>query len=175
MQKVAANKSLPLFEREFVVTGHRVTPGTGTVLALRRYYGSGKLRTDKGEFEKLTIHLPEIPSLSKSEGGNVKFAVNDGSVNAYYSTGSSSFPGRSGCFGYAADGQVMIVDSSSEILIVHVMLDIPLYSPGGWKEECTLKHIDQELLLEVKHADELTAWDGKRGEHIYDETYPQPY
>lgn len=152
--------------REFVVTGHRITAGEGTVLAIRRFNAGSPFLTDQASFEKLSISLPKSMT---GEGDQFAFE-RTGSALAFYSSGSSNFPGGAGCFGYATDGHVRVIRRTTNSLVVHLDLHIPLTSPAGWKQDCTEKHIDQDMEFAVKPLDQLTPWDGRPGKHVYDET-----
>lgn len=162
----ASSASLSLDQREFVVTGHRLIAGQGTVLAIRRFTSGSPFLTDQASFEKLTVALSKTVKRPAEE-----FVTGGGeSVLAFYSFGSSNFPGAAGCFGYARQGNIRIVKYTSERITAHLTLLFPLASPGGWKKECSEKRIDQEFEFTVKSFDQLTTWDGKAGRHIYDET-----
>ena len=152
---------------EFAVTGHRITRGAGTVVATRSYRRGIPLLTDQGGFEKLTVFLPgEVASSSR-----VRIGDRDG-VIAFYSKGSSAFPGSSGCIGYAKAG-TLEVDGASTNGAVHVTMDLDfdLYSPQGWAGDCGEMRLHTEGAFPRRAVSSLTPWEGGGGAEIHDESY----
>jgi len=165
-QGKTSSVGLSVGQREFVVTGHRLIAGLGMVLAIRRFASGSPFLTDQASFEKLTVALPRTVDRSAED-----FVVDKGETAlAFYSFGSSNFPGSGGCFGYAKQGNIRIIKYTPERITARLTLLFLLTSPGGWQKECSEKQIDQEFEFTVKPFDQLTTWDGKAGRHIYDET-----
>ncbi len=161
-QAIITNK-LPPIEREFVVTGHRISEGEGFIIASRIFNQSRWV--DQAEFEKLTIYIPAGLPL---DGSNISLRTSG--VIAFFSTGSANFPGQTGCFGYASDGLVNVISHLPNQVSVRILAFFQLTSPGGWENDCGKFNYDQSLVLKRKDVKSLTSWEGAPGKHIYDES-----
>ena len=152
--------------KEFVLSGHRIVSGDGTVLALREFTGGSIFSPDHGRFWKLTIFLP-FPI----DDNEVSINLDTGNpIIAYWSQGSSNFPGKSGCHGYASGGQMKLKKQSNSQLSTELALRFDLVSPGGWKKECGPLPFNDKLVLGKRDVQSLTPWEGKPGAHAYEES-----
>lgn len=152
--------------KELVLSGHRITSGEGMVIAYREFSSGLVFRADQAQFAKLTVFLPFLVHekemfLNLSEQKN---------IIAYWSKGSSNFPGKSGCHGYTSGGTIRLTKKDQDQFLVELSLQFNLVSPGGWKKECGLFDFNDPLILKEINLPNLTPWEGKRGEHIYDES-----
>jgi len=93
-------------------------------------------------------------------------------VIGFVSTGSSAFPGASGCFGYIASGTIRYTREASGKLTSRIVFVARLQSPLGWKGDCSEFAFDKTIVLNSKNIGDLTPWDGAVGSHIYKETNP---
>lgn len=162
-----ANSSLSQAAGSFVVEGHRIGEGDGLVLAYRRYSQPLLPAVDQETFEKLTVLLPSRRSIL-SETVPVG---SDRDIVAFYARGSSAFPGRSGCFGYAKSGTVKLSGVSENRVRAEVELVFDLESPSGWPQDCGPFVFRRSLLLEHRAVQDLTPWEGTRARSLAEETH----
>jgi hypothetical protein len=152
--------------KTFAVTGHRISSGTGTVLAYRAYAPGPIFRTDQGSFQKLTIYVPFSVSAPVSRLGLSR----EGGTVVFWSSGSSNFPGISGCVGYASAGSLRFDSIESDKIIAALGIEFKSFSPGGWEQDCKQFTFDKTLTFKRKDVHNLTPWEGAEGKHIYDES-----
>lgn len=166
----ASNKppSLGYENKEFVVLGHRITEGNEVVIAFRKFDSGQPFLVDAAQFLKVTVLVPQ--SLFKS-GEEIVFPdVEKKGVIAYYSEGSSSFPGAGGCFGYATKGMIQVESVSETEAKFRLNLQFKLSSPLGSRSGCADKAIQGLFNGEKIPLSRLSAWQGVPGKSIYDET-----
>lgn len=120
----------------FAIDGHSVQEGDGLVLAFYRDR-SRRWTADTDSFEYLTIYLPGV--------------IMDGHRSlpeegiAFYSSGTPSFPSRSGCLGYATGGQLELYDVRGSTIRASLDLQFQTISPRGIKNVCGPLTFHQEL------------------------------
>jgi hypothetical protein len=151
----------------FGLSGHRIVPGIGTVLAYRAFSGGLIPLVDQGGFEKLTVVLPA--NFSKNVGENISLSEG-GKVIVFWSRGSSNFPGESGCYGYASSGSIIVATIARDTITADLDMILRSISPGGWEKECGTLAFKKTLTLDRKTVQQLTPWEGTSGSHIYDES-----
>ncbi|HIF51816.1 MAG TPA: hypothetical protein EYQ42_09880 [Thiotrichaceae bacterium] len=153
-----------LYEKPSVYA-HRLKEGTGMVLGYRWYSNGSLLSIDDEGFEKLTIWLS---ANSIKQNKTFQFE-NSEKVIAVYTHGGSAWP-RNACAGYLSTGTVSIRPNGKSY---RVEVDGQLEPQGArtlgnW---CKLKPINKVFSAkEIKHEG-LTSWLGKKGDHVYKETY----
>jgi hypothetical protein len=152
--------------RDFVVTGHRIKRGVGSIIAFRDFDSGSQLITDQAAFQKLTVFLPGSIQMQKTK---LKI-VSDRPITAYYSRSSSNFPGVSGCIGYALDGSIEIKEKTADHIQIKIDLTFELMSPAGWQEQCGSFTLSRTAALQKKRFDKLTPWEGVEGDTLYDES-----
>ncbi|SRR5581483_11026682 len=164
---LATNKvrSLGYDDKEFVVTGHRLTGGDDVVLAFRSF-SSGSLIADTASFVKLTALIPQSRF---APGSEIKIPGADGAM-AYYSSSSSNFPGAGGCFGYASQGTMKVDGASGQSVTVSIDLHFNLASPLGYSDQCGEKKIQGKYIVQQLPLRELSPWQGTAGKTLYEET-----
>lgn len=150
LQQAVANHQRKLLDREFVVTGHRITENTGVVIAVMKYSSGTLLRTDQAAFQKITIFLPFVVPHSRITLSEITGAI------AYWSSGSSNFIGQNGCYGYANDGTLDFSDESSEKVTVSINATFHLLSPSGWEKECQQFVLREIMCFNKRIVSELT-------------------
>lgn len=154
-------------DKEFVVTGHRIAQGRGTVLAFRSYDPGNPLIADQAGFFKITVY---VPTTSLKGGQEFPVPGPDGAL-AFYSTGSSNFPGSGGCFGYASEGSMRVLETSATTVTVKADLHFRLSGPAGTAlSDCADKRIEATYKAQARRVEELTPWQGAAGQNIYEET-----
>lgn len=152
-------------DKEFVVTGHRLKQGDGTVLGFRSFE-SGAL-VDSASFLKITVLLPD----SDISAGREVSIPNAAGAMAYYSTSSSNFPGAGGCFGYASEGLIKVQSVSESNATIAIDLQFRLASPLGASGECgDGRRVTGTHVLRRIQFQQLTPWQGIAGKSLYDET-----
>src|ERR1043166_9000345 len=99
-----ANGTFPkVVDPKFGVNGHLLTPGRGTVLALRERRCDSIWCLDREGFEALTIWFPgELPEA----GGD--FNVGTNGLIVFYSKGLINFPRQVACVTYAKSGLIRL-------------------------------------------------------------------
>ena len=150
----------------FQLTGHRVVPGMGTVLAYRAFSRGVIPLVDQAGFEKLTIVLPD--NLTNTVENRIVIS-DGGEAIVFWSRGSSNFP-RIGCYGYAVSGSITVTNKARDTLVADLDMILRSISPGGWEEECGTFAFKKALVLDRKTVQQLTPWEGTAGSHIYDES-----
>lgn len=167
-EKNKLKNKLDYDERDFVVSGHRVGVGDGSIIAMRNYDSGGLLRVDAGGFYKITIYIP-VQNIEEGYKINIP---NDKGIVAFISWGNSSFPGISGCYGYG-DNLNLHVESVSDTSIkfsLHMRMHM-LKSPGAIGI-CKDETIDGTFTAKKIHLNVLTHWQGAPADTIYEETTP---
>ncbi len=156
----------------FVATGHRISPGEGTVFAARVFEGYAGVPpiTDQEAFEKLTVFVPS--SISDGAG---KVVMSSDEVVAFSSAGNSVFVGEGACFGYATGGRLWYERISQSELVVDIDIRLQLFPGTVGPRECPDVSLKQRLVFFKKEIDDLTAWDGRPGESIYHETADEKF
>ncbi|MEG2803914.1 hypothetical protein [Stenotrophomonas sp.] len=141
-------------ERQF--SCHRIAPGDGVVVAVREYRRSR--RTDGATYSKVTVRLP-----ADAAAGDT-FALGDGQVRVFFSSGPSAFAGKKGCYGEARQGQVSVKSFHGGKMVVKVSAEIPLTSPLDWKGDCDVpKVVDATIRASLADIRFLNAWQGRPG------------
>jgi hypothetical protein len=164
---VARKTHLDYDDKVFVVTGHRIAAGQGTVLAFRSFAPGSPFVVDQAGFFKITIY---VPVATLSEGMELRVPGSDGAL-AFYSNGSSNFPGSGGCFGYASAGSIKVLKISQPDVTVRADLQFALSGPlGAALSDCEDKKVQSTYIARQVRLEEITPWQGKPGQHIYDET-----
>lgn len=160
------NPRLDYNNREFVVTGHRISEGKDIVIAFRSFDSGRPLSVDQARFAKITAI---IPGSHLRSGAEIRFPNTAGAM-AYYSASSSSFPGAGGCFGYASEGVISIVSASAEQAVINVDLRFRLNSPSGQSSACTEHAVRGAFNVSRVLLNQLTPWQGRPGKAIYEES-----
>lgn len=154
-------------DKEFVVTGHRIGAGKGTVLAFRSFAPGSPLKVDQAGFQKITVFLP---SRSISEGSEIHIPHPQGAM-AFYSSGSANFPGGGGCFGYASAGSVRVLSIVNSDITIKADLQFRLSGPAGTAlSDCEDKRVQATYTAREIRVQDLTPWQGAAGKNIYEET-----
>lgn len=130
MQAVVVQGARPSAVKDyFGLSGHRIVPGVGTVLAYRAFSGGLIPLVDQGGFEKLTVVLPV--NFSKNVGENISLSEG-GEVIVFWSRGPSNFPRTANCYGYASSGSIAITNTARDTIAADLdMLCIRSAQPGG--------------------------------------------
>lgn len=155
---------------DFVIAGHRIIEGEGTVIAIRTFFIIPfwpNPVSDAETFEKVTILLP-----FSSFGDHGSVRVDDQDVVVYWSGGQSAFP-RAGCLGYGTAGDIRYQRLSDSEVTVALNITFDAFT-GIFGEECRRSDIEEELTLQRKSVGELTTWEGRPGSHIYEESLNGP-
>jgi hypothetical protein len=150
----------------FAITGHRIVPDGGTILAFRVFSRPTIPLVDQAGFQKLTIFIPFALTTEPVEITLSKRR----DVIAFWSNANSNFPRRSGCYGYAADGSIHLVKRSPTEIVADLSLTFDLVSAGGWRGECSRLTFKKELVLEQKAVQYLTPWEGRPSSEPYEES-----
>ena len=151
---------------EFVITGHRIAAGDGAIIAYRAFSHGMLPLVDQAQFKKLTIFLPFALSDRLIE---INLAGEEKAI-AFWSNGSSNFPGESGCFGYASGGSIRLKKITNEEVFVNLSLSFDLVSPTNLNEGCSHFEFKESLTLRKEKVTSLTPWEGAVGVHLYDES-----
>ena len=155
----------------FAVTGHRIGEGMGMVFAYRVFNTAEPIFLDSESFRKFTINIPN--NVLNAEG-EISLAKHRDIV-AFWSDGASSFPGKSGCYGYAKGGSIRYDRLSDSMIWMTLDLDFDVISPRGWKGECGEFSIREVFEFSRIDLGSLTTWQGRPGDHIYDESMPHDF
>ncbi|WP_413293638.1 hypothetical protein ACLSU7_00905 [Bdellovibrio sp. HCB185ZH] len=150
----------PLDEKriDLPVAFHRIKSGKGTIIALRMFDPMDTTTADDETFEKVTIWMEQW------KPGTYTFGKDK--MTAFYARGGSAWP-KAEC-GYVLDNGTLSItegrDGKTEITIsTEVKCNNPLQK-GNFR-------ISKTFAAKKITAKEITPWIGKKGEHIYDETY----
>jgi len=165
-QLTAKQQEQTILNKDFVITGHRIVEGSGTVIAKREYARGSFLQSDQSSFRKLTIYFP----YSITEKNKRIELDNNNEIIVFFSSGSSNFPGKTGCFGYAREGYIHFKGYSSENMQVELSLNFNLLSPSGWQDECGRFNIRETSTLPRKELSSLSPWEGAEGSNLYEES-----
>lgn len=153
-------------DREFIVTGHRIKAGDGTILALRSFAPGPLLGVDQASFLKVTSYIPRTKLLP---GVEIRVPDADGTI-AYLSTSSSNLPGETGCFGYASQGSIKVNSVSESDVAVTIDLQFRLASPLGFSGECGDRRVQGTYVVPRLQLQQLNPWQGIVGKTLYEET-----
>lgn len=150
----------PLDEKrnDIPVAFHRIKGGKGTVIAFRRFDPGDTTATDDETFEKITISMEQL------KPGTYIFGKDK--MKAYYTRGGSAWP--QGHCGYIIDnGTFTMSEAKDGKTAVSITTEVKCNGPAQ-KETFKIVKMSTAKKITVK---EVTPWIGKKGEHIYDETY----
>lgn len=150
--------------KELEIACHRLVPFQTQLVIANRLYERGY----EPAFTKLTISIPE----TATEGDS--FNLPSSIATVFYSTGFSYMPGKSGCYGFAQSGTILIKRRTPEIINIEVNVNINTLSPLEWPGVCKTIRISRSYSADRKAYGELSAWDGVRGKNtdVIDERVP---
>lgn len=140
---------------------HRLTAGTGTIVAYRFYSPGSVIAMDDEVFDKLTIWFRStVPAAGA-------IAIDD-SVVVVYTRGGSAWP-RSACSGTLESGEITITPKGGRL---DVVVAGPITQAGNHNPEwCRLGNIRVAFTASERSFKSLTPWLGRAGDHPYDESY----
>lgn len=119
-----------------MIDGHAVQQGDGLVFAIYRDQ-SRRWTADADSFEYLTIYLPGT-EVEKSWSFPAEGM-------AFYSSGTPSFPSRSGCLGYATGGQIDLDGVRGSTIRATLEVEFQTISPRGIKKDCGTLSFREEV------------------------------
>ncbi len=149
----------------FPVVAHRIRPGTGTVIAYRTWSPGCYFIIDDESYKKVTIYIPSV----LVESGSIILGTNTDTVSMTVE-GGSAWPGL-GLIGIARKGFFRYRRTSPKEIDAEIELELDRYNIGWKKPEAPL-HFYKHLTLRNRDVADLTAWEGREGADIYNETYP---
>lgn len=151
--------------RELQLACHRVLPGDGVVVGVRLHKNRW---VANDQFTKLTIVLPQDMASGR------RYELNTSGAGAFYSTGLSASPGKTGCYGRAISGSVLVSRKSKNRLDVELEGVFDLRSPTGWKQDCSTREVKQKIHAKQTTISALGPWEGvrKSGDDLLSESYP---
>ncbi|MBK8285376.1 MAG: hypothetical protein IPK97_11130 [Ahniella sp.] len=138
---------------------HRITAGSGLVLAYRWYTPGSVFTIDDEGFEKLTVWLPDQQAIEASV-----LDISSPSVLVVYTRGGAAWP-KSACSGWLTSGTVRLEEKGSAIL---VDVSGELRAASGTCPPEVKKVFSTAALGDIER---LTPWLGAKGRHPYDESY----
>jgi hypothetical protein len=139
------------------VTFHRIAAGKGTILALRMFDPMDTNTVDDELFEKITIWSEQFKPGTYSFGKD--------KLTAYYTRGASAWS-KTQC-GYVLDnGSLTISEGKDGKMQIAISTEV--------KCDQAPKKISKSYTAKKISVKQITPWIGKKGEHIYDETYIKP-
>jgi hypothetical protein len=150
----------------FAVSGHRIAHSNKWSILAYREYDHDKTRLDVSSYTKITIMLPNT---MKKKNSIIIDSTNR--KNIIYSSGISAFP-KSARFGYADDG---IIEYEHHNKYVTVKFDIGFNlhnSTGSHRVRPTRIRASGSFDFYKVGLSNLTPWLGCKGNHIYDESFP---
>ena len=138
---------------------HRIGPGSGWIMAYRRYSPGGVFMIDDESFEKLTLWLaePEMEGERTVELPSLEALV-------VYSRGGSAWP-ASACSGWLSNGEVRIRPNGRHFLVE--ASGVLASATGGCPSEIALSFRTDDL----EDMSRLTPWLGAQGDSPYSESY----
>ncbi|QEY11183.1 hypothetical protein [Cellvibrio sp. KY-YJ-3] len=140
--------------KQLEIACHRLVPLTGRLVIANRIYERGR----EPSFTKVTISLPD-----KIENGDI-FNFSSPDTRLFYSAASSFLPGKSGCFGFAKSGTLIIRQITAETIIVDLSVVVETASPLGWKGICGNISLKKQFTVHHRNYEELSPWDGVKKE-----------
>jgi hypothetical protein len=148
------------------VRGHRITSGSGTVIAYRTWSPGSIFAIDDEHFEKLTLFLPDTPPTTA-----VEYQLGEPSrIVLEYTVGGSAWP-KHACFGSARSGTLHLHPGWLRRLHVDVQFEPQLRSVIGLRP-CPSEVVHRSFTAVHASTSNLTPWLGTPGPHVYSETYP---
>lgn len=153
--------------RELALACHRISAGNHTVVGVREYSRSGM---DSDRFRKVTFSLPT----GLRPGDTIDLPSAD--AKAFYSTGQSFMPGKTGCYGNATSGRISVRRTSERILEFDVQALFDLKSPLEWKGHCSVRSFNGHIKAVRLPIERLRAWEGVpgKGDSVIEEGVPPP-
>lgn len=151
--------------KEFALACHRITRGGQTVVGVREYADQG---LDKEHFRKVTIVVD-----GGLQAGTV-LDISKGQARAFYSTGASFMPGKSGCHGKGVSGTILVRTASTDVLELDINVVFDLKSPLGWPGHCGLRDYQATAVAKSLSFERLGPWEGVRspGDSVIAEAVP---
>jgi hypothetical protein len=158
LQKLGTRQEHP--DREPLgLYAHRLTSGSGLVLAYRWYSPGSIVAIDDEVFEKLTVWVPDGDLAMTRE-----FEVPTADVSVVFARGGSAWP-RAACSGWMKSGSVRLEPKGAEILVQ--VSGALIVASGKCPPEISFAFHTRAL----GGFDRLTPWLGAEGDHPYRESY----
>jgi hypothetical protein len=163
-----AKSCLDVGSRELQFACHRMKEGSSVVIARRDFFPSRQL--DGARFEKLSIVLPAAMVINGTE-----ISIPNNDIAVFISYGSSAFAGKTGCYGFANDGSIRIIDLDAQHLRIEVNAKFNLKSPLEWKDQCGPKVVSESINALWTSLDQLSAWEGRpvQSDTPFEEAHPR--
>ncbi len=149
-----------LQEPYFMSNYHWLKAGNKTMLVFRTYSAGLIFVMDDERFTQLTIALPSI-----QEGA---YQIDGNQVRALYSSGGSAWPERQ-CGARIENGTLQISNVRNGRLSARIDFDTVCSNKLFKREKKVSFH--QENDFSELSFENATSWHGKKGSHVYRETY----
>lgn len=149
----------------FGISAHRLRAGQKTVIAYRMFQWR-PLLIDYAGYTKFTVAIDDFDAVASRLpiGESIRIPLEN--AHAIWSKGPSSFPERS-CLGRPLDGYIEIKRTRCASFRVKIWTTIlPLTN------RCSSDPFIFAGALRPKELDELTAWEGRESDSIFQESVP---
>lgn len=111
-------------------------------------------------FKKITIWIPELKE------GTYPFA--EGKIVAYFTKGGSAWPETS-CGGVILNGILEIYEVTNGAAKIRISSNVNCTHKNGRGQQQV--EIDETYKLSNLDFEDISPWIGKKGDHVYRETY----
>lgn len=149
-----------LTEPFFMSNYHWLKDGDKYAILLRAYSDPILLAVDDELFSQITV---VTPSLEIGE-----YPIDGEKIRAFYTRGASAWP-DSQCGAPINNGKIAILSKSPEVVEAKIEFSVNCKEIRGNTTKTT--NFNQEFSFKEFPFDRASAWYGKKGKHIYDETY----
>ncbi|MGE0857640.1 MAG: hypothetical protein AB7I01_11195 [Gammaproteobacteria bacterium] len=141
---------------DFVLQGHQVRSGDGSIVAFREQSPGSILRTDRSSFWNLTVFFPQMNLGTANE---IRLDSRS-DVFAFWSSSLTNSPGSSGCWGYSKSGSVTLQRASDGLFTLDVDLMVDTFSPLNWPGDCEEeKRIRRRVTAHAQSLSKLIEFD----------------
>ncbi|MCB1592521.1 MAG: hypothetical protein KDI90_08740 [Alphaproteobacteria bacterium] len=169
LQPVDMENIFPFKENASMLTQHEIKAGKGAIIAFRTFIPSFRVHGD--EYEKITLHLPDLPSTPSMEK-----TFGKGEFEGFYSKSSPDARNTNGHFAVVKDGTVTIKRIDSDHLEVTLDLLIQANTTNNAELDAKFDYpIKEKYRIERKDIASLTPWEGRPEEDsdLGDQTAPE--
>lgn len=162
-----ASDCLNVESRQLPFSCHRLVHSKNNVIGIREFTPSRM--EDGSRFSKITVSLPE-----KIVSGQ-EFVLPSDEASLFFSSGASSFAGKTGCYGYADSGVISILSVDMDYVEVSIDASVNTRSPLNWPGDCGRENIHRTFRADWVGYDSLGAWEGRpsASDTPFDEAHPR--
>lgn len=157
--------------KEFLITAHRIEPGSGTVL-IERTAKDDTRSVDEEFIRKLTVY---VPGKVRQRGAQIVFRNGVPDAGGIAVLTDALIAWGSGCLRYAWDGQILIYPETNNVILAEIDIEFFRLDAKDWRSsgDCPPINYKRRVEFKRKNYQHLSPWEGRAdGEVIGRERWP---